>query len=372
MRKYILVLLVLAGEAYGQLGWRRTFSLGQLSNVDTTGASAGAIITLRSDNYWVDTTLALLFPGATAWTKTGNYIYPTVPTTDSVGVGTATPIRVFEVSQSDASTNANLNPIGVSHRTSATPAANMGVGMQYFMDSNGGEQRPAGNIQVRIQTAADANFTTNMRFLIADSSNSTLTEQARIAPDGRFLLGTTTTDSNLTVAGSGSFTGSVRVDGIVRKQDRVELFASSWDTTSANAPDIGALDNMTVWDFDPSTAETLVVDIRVPHYFLSVDSMQLEVAANSTAGDSASFVISHRDVAVGEAYAGAYADSKTFIADLGTTANVMVRMSVTSALTGIAGDDRVRFKIYRDGLISDDEAGDVRLAGLYLFGKGLK
>ena len=170
-------------------------------------------------------------------------------------------------------------------------------------------------------------------------------------------------DGRLTAASNGTGGSSLQI---------IDLYSDAWKRTQLNGPGNGTVGYWPTYDFDTATAETLTINIVIPPSFTSLDSMHLFATCNSTAGDSLSFKIQHRDVAAGEAIVGVFGDTQTFLADMGTTANVLTKMRMTTGLTGIAGGDIVTFKLYRDPSISNDVAVDGQLVNVRLFGVGIK
>lgn len=155
----------------------------------------------------------------------------------------------------------------------------------------------------------------------------------------------------------------------------IDLYAETWKRTATNGPAASTVATGGYWitfDFDPSTAETLTVNIQMPTTFTAIDSMHLFASVNSTSGDSLSYKVMHRDVAASELIVGSYGDTQTFLADMGVTANQMIKMRMTTALTGIAAEDMVTFKLYRDPSIANDQTVDGKFINLRLFGRNIK
>lgn len=368
MKKTVSLLLLFASVAfaqdnrYGSIGGSATGSIGQTAQ-DSSG-----------------------------WQDDGTRVL-TVTSTDSVGIGLSNAYQgVLNVRSSTSQTAATTNGLVLEHNTSGTAATHFGMQLLARLENSSGTMTNAGGITWR-WTSASGN--SNLRLVTAvagvntafarlshtgtlklgGSMNTDATGKLEVINDGDGAFG----DSSAIVTlagrmglGTASPSEKLHVVGNVLKADRLELYANVWTPTGSNGAATGTVSYIPTYDFDTATAETLTIDFRVPSYFSSVDSMQLEVACATPAGDSISFKIQHRDIASTELYTGAFGDTQTFIKDLGSTASSRILISMTTALTGIAADDRVILKLYRDPSISNDVGVDGKFVGLYVYGKGLK
>lgn len=159
---------------------------------------------------------------------------------------------------------------------------------------------------------------------------------------------------------------------INKVRDIIELRAEEWIGTSANGAQVDTVSDLAVMLFDTATAETLSTSIFLPDWFSSIDSLVIEIGANSTAGDSASFGVQWLGRAFNESLTTAYSAALRDTVDLGTTANAMKRMLISGSFTNLAAKDRVKLKVFRDTSIANDEAGDVYFIAMRVYGKGLQ
>ena len=381
--KTLLLILIFAVELQAQAwsGWKKL-----IPTSDITGLTGEIGQTAQDSSGWQDN-------GTWVGLRTS---------TDSVGLGARPLFGYYDIYANPGGTNNGITLLSLRRASTATPTTNFAAAINFYLESSTTEDQLSTRLISAWQTATHATRTSNLRINLVNSGTSS--EYYRFTPTGLSIFGATTPTAKLEIYSRGTATNAIYVNqdasgsdssivvlpngnlglattspsqrlhvvGNVLKNDVLELHADTWQATAANGAATALSDYIPVRDFDASTAETLTVDLRIPSYFGGIDSMQLEVKVNSTAGDSISFVVSHRDVNITETYAGVFADSKTFVGDLGTTANVNVRLSVATALTGIAANDRIIFKIYRDVAIANDVVADGRFVGLYLFGRGLK
>ncbi len=138
--------------------------------------------------------------------------------------------------------------------------------------------------------------------------------------------------------------------------------AAAWFPSTANGADYAVLNSREeVYAFDTTTAETLYVKYLIPGTFTSVDSLTLWVSANSTAGDSVKFIADWLARDDTETIGGAVGGALSVIKDLGTTALVQHRLTITGSFTGIAAGDILLVRVYRDPSVTNDVAVDVNL-----------
>lgn len=116
--------------------------------------------------------------------------------------------------------------------------------------------------------------------------------------------------------------------------------------------------------------DTAYYDLGVFSHAVSIDSAWLDIITTDTAGDSAAFVLGHRHVDFGEGYSGAFTTQDSDTTDMGA-GDVRVKARLTTAIS-LDADHRLVLKLYRDNSIANNTAGRVKLAGLILFGRGLK
>lgn len=139
-----------------------------------------------------------------------------------------------------------------------------------------------------------------------------------------------------------------------------------FDAIAFYAPETNAAELDTLWTrdefyaFDSATAETLFVNWRVPEGITSVDSVKLIVSTSSTAADDVAYTLSGAAVAVGETVLTAFSDAVSDTITFNATANFQAELLLTGTFVTIAAGDLVRWQLYRDISIANDEAGDVR------------
>lgn len=162
----------------------------------------------------------------------------------------------------------------------------------------------------------------------------------------------------------------------VVSNDILDIAAAAWVGTPANSASGDTLNGyIPIKDFDTVTAETLMIDFKLPSYFAIIDSIQLETGTGSTAGDSGALAFKWLGVASGESWP---TNTSTFSAaladtlDFGTTANQRKIMTISGDFSAIFANDRFIGKLYRDPSISNDVAADIYLVAAIFYGRGLR
>lgn len=131
--------------------------------------------------------------GIVALTATGNLTIDT-PTlfVDSsahrVGVGTLSPARKLHVSISDASNNAVTEAARITHATSGSPAAGIGVGMEFETQATAGNK--IGSIIDSVSTNVGSGTEAFDLVLRVMAGGAAAAEQARLKSSGELLLKT--------------------------------------------------------------------------------------------------------------------------------------------------------------------------------------
>lgn len=105
---------------------------------------------------------------------------------DAIGVGTNAPDRRLHVEVDDATTNATTYPLRLTHTTSGTPAANIGVGMEFEVETSANNNEIGGYISAVAYdaTAAAEHFKLQFGVMSGGAAASTVLEVSR---DGLLL-----------------------------------------------------------------------------------------------------------------------------------------------------------------------------------------
>jgi hypothetical protein len=164
-----------------------------------------------------------------------------------------------------------------------------------------------------------------------------------------------------------------RSDGVV-KYDMLDIPANAWTSTATNGATDTTLFYMPSKSFSNTTAETIFVDISIPKYFVSFDSVQLDAYIGISSGDSTGWAMNHKDVADGETFASvAFSSTINFTSrDMGTTVNLRKVIKMTTAVSGIAANDVVRVKLWRDVGVANNAPARSKLRGIRFYGVGIK
>lgn len=336
---------------------------------------------------------------STGWEDTGTKVR-LLNSTDSVVIGYQTQaLSKFDIYTTDNGTTNTLDVLALRRSSSGTPGTNFGTAIQAYLKSNGGVDRTAGRIQFRWSTASDASRTSYTIFSTVNSTSQA--EAMRLAPGGLNIGGSATPTNRLEVKGAtmlystdtdttyidpgtrfygidmrqgGTRMFAVDTVGNVYKQDILDIPANAWTSTATNGATDTTINYLVLKSFSNSTAETMFVDISIPKYFVSIDSLQLDVFVGTAAGDSTGWKIQHSDLADGEALtAGGYSAAVSFTSrDMGATANLRKILSYPTAFSGIVALDNVRFKLYRDVSIANNAAVRAKVRGMRIYGRGLK
>jgi hypothetical protein len=152
----------------------------------------------------------------------------------------------------------------------------------------------------------------------------------------------------------------------------LEMPAAAFLGTPANGATDGIVGYLSIKNFDTATAETMTVDIVLPKYWSSIDSIQIDAGTADTAGDSVSYAVQWYGAAANAAAGGTFSTAVRDTIDMGTSADFRKILSYTSTIagTGLAPNARVTWKVWRDPSIAHDVAADVYIRGMRLFGKG--
>jgi hypothetical protein len=142
--------------------------------------------------------------------------------------------------------------------------------------------------------------------------------------------------------------------------------AKPFDAIAFFSPTTNGADLDTLWTrdefyaFDSATAESLFVNWRVPDGATQIDSVKLIVSASSAAGDSVAFALAGASIGTGDPLVTATSSPVADTLDLGGTANLQRELLLVGTFVAVTAGDLVRWQLYRDVSISNDEAGDVR------------
>lgn len=154
------------------------------------------------------------------------------------------------------------------------------------------------------------------------------------------------------------------VEGSVTSCNPVELPGAAWfgaqrDTIAGMIPAVSF------------SNDTAYYDLGMQANAVRIDSLWLDVMTEDTAGDSARFILGYAEVDFGEDYDVAFATQNSDYVDQGA-GGLRKKIRFTSASISLSADHRLLLKLYRDNAIANNCASVIKLAGVTLFGKGLK
>lgn len=347
-------------------------TLNALTDVDIASAASGNILMRRASGVWVDTSASAI-SASVLWNAIGD---PTGDGTVEFGETSQT-LRAAQTGGESAQT-----ALSISMGNSATDNVETQILLAVTNASAGGS-----GVTEQLVTLTNADNGTVTSALKVQSINGAITTAADLS-DTEIVTALALGENDITVnsvtitSRQVAFLDSVNTDGAISGYV-LGFNGTSWVPTTvaasgssfnghatamkyfpstANGADYAVLNSREeVYTFDTTTAETLYVKYLIPNTFTSVDSLTIWASVNSTAGDTVKFVADWLARDDTEVISGAVGGNLSVTRDLGTTALVQHRLTITGSFTGIAAGDVLLVRIYRDPSATNDVAADVNI-----------
>ncbi|MFQ5786568.1 MAG: hypothetical protein ACE5H1_01170 [Thermodesulfobacteriota bacterium] len=172
------------------------------------------------------------------------------------------------------------------------------------------------------------------------------------------------------IRGKVTYADTSEFTGFLISPQTLYFDAVAWLAPLTNGAQLDTLSSREeVYDFVQGIVKKLNLKFYLPPNFTSLDSMQLILSVNSTAGDSAEFTVRAIGIAEGELVTSSFTSSLSVTRDLGSVANARLRLSypLLSVLGAFSSEDMVQMEIERSILASNDETASVRFHGAIIF-----